>query len=568
MTLLALSLAWLAGVAAAARYGWDAWPLVPAAAVGGALLVARRPRSAAALPAVLLPLLLLAGLWRYQASLPSPASDDVARFNHGPPVSFRGVVEDEPELRDTSQRFRLRVQAIREGEAWRPASGAVLVTAGLFPRYRYGDLLELHGELQTPPRFSRFDYRDYLARRGVRALAAYPSIRVLDRGRGNPLREPLAAAREALGRSLARALPEPEASLARGIVLGQRSALPPWLEADLARTGTSHIVAVSGFNVTLVAGLTLGLLAPAVGRRRAVLAALLAVAAYTLLTGATPSVVRAAVMAALVLLAALAGRQSSAPVALAFAAALMTAADPGLIRDVGFQLSVAATAGLVLLAPPLAGLLWRLLGREEPAARTGLLRAPVEVAATTAAAYLATAPIAAVTFGSLSLVALAANLLVVPAFSAAFVLACLAALAGLAGLDAALLPGLAAWAPLHYTVEAVHRLARLPGAAVGLPPLSLSHAAALYTAAGLVWLTLRRGRAADRLAALAAHVRRLLPPARLLGPAAAAALLVPAAWAAWGLLDRPEPALRVTFLDVGQGDAVLVRTPDGGTVLV
>jgi competence protein ComEC len=120
--------------------------------------------------------------------------------------------------------------------------------------YKYGDLLEVAGRLETPPSFPDFDYRQYLARRGISSIVTYPRVDFVASGQGNDLMEGVHSLRRGLSLSLQGALPEPEASLAQGILLGTRSALPSDLNDALNATGTSHIIALSGYNVMLLAG--------------------------------------------------------------------------------------------------------------------------------------------------------------------------------------------------------------------------------------------------------------------------------------------------------------------------
>lgn len=165
---------------------------------------------------------------------------------------------DEPDVRGRSQRVRLSAREVfdpsaplRAGDGgWQPISGGVLLRRGLFPRRHYGDLLELEGELETPPSFPDFDYRDYLARQGIVSLIAYPEVvETIATGQGDPALAALHSVRGRLGDALARALPEPQAALAQGIFLGQRSAIPAELTDDLNSTGTSHLIAISGHNL-------------------------------------------------------------------------------------------------------------------------------------------------------------------------------------------------------------------------------------------------------------------------------------------------------------------------------
>src|SRR5690606_27775648 len=207
----------------------------------------------------------------------------------------------------------------------------------------------------------------------------------------------------ALGRALERALPEPEAALARGILLGLRDGIPEDVNEAFNASGTSHLIAISGYNVMLVAGAVVGALAPIAGRQRATVLAMGVVGAYAAFVGGEPPVLRATLMALVMLGATLAGRPGSALTAVTLAGAVLVAWRPLNVLDVSFQLSFAATLGIVLLAEPLRRWLVGVLAAGLPGAVAQVLAAHVSV---TSAASLAVLPIIASTFGRLSLVSL------------------------------------------------------------------------------------------------------------------------------------------------------------------
>ncbi|MDP2949327.1 MAG: ComEC/Rec2 family competence protein, partial [Chloroflexota bacterium] len=482
-----LALCWLLGMGAAALAGGNPWAVAASAVLAFVPpLLSRRSRLAllwAALGAVLL----VGGAWLYQSSLPSAEPQGIARYNDGPALRFRALVSGEPDERGSSLRLRLSARQVLSPEAnpplagasaeggsasggdgrWQETSGGILMRSGLFPRYQYGDLLEIEGKLETPPEFEDFNYRDYLARQGVGSLIAYPKTFLIASDQGNPVRAWIYDLRDELASALEDALPQPEASLAQGILLGRRTSLPPDLSQDLSDTNTSHLVAVSGYNVTLVAGLFIGALAWLIGRRPAAWLALLAIIAYSLLVGGQASVQRAAVMGGLYVVATALGRQSSALQGLALAGAGMTAYDPLLVKDISFQLSFASTLGLVVFSPALRARIEEAL----PASGggpdlAGPLRGAIELLAVTVAAIAFTLPITAVNFHSISLVAIPANLLTVPAFPLIMISAALTAIGGL--ITPALGPflGWLTWPAVAYLVRVVRLLADLPFASV------------------------------------------------------------------------------------------------------
>lgn len=568
-----MTLAWyagalLGGIAASATFGDGAWPLVAALAAGAAAHAVARRGGMAAVHALALPPLLAGGIALEGRAHAAPPADDVAWFNDGPAMRVRGVVRDDPDLRDTSQQVAVSVRAVQVGGAWARASGGVLVRLPSLPRHRAGDVLELEGDLETPPSLDGFDYASYLERRGIRSVMQFPEARTIGREDLPPWRDAVLRVRRDLSRGLALALPEPQASLAQGVLLGQRSALAPETVDALNTSNTSHLVVVSGSNVVLVSTYTTMALAWIAGRRRAMLLSIAAVLGYATLVGFSPPVARAVVMGILLVIASASGRRTSGITSILAAAAVMAALDPRIVRDVSFQLSFAATAGIVYFAAPLRQWLisaaaW-LLRRDEVPRPLGLFVA--DPASVTLAAVVATAPLMALHFGRLSLVALPANMLIVPAFTAVLGASLLAAVGGLLpGMH--VLAGAPAYALLSYWLAVARWFAELPAASATIAGYSTAWAIASYATIGAIAVALLpRG-----MRAPSAHLgqsrpvawRRVARVGMYAAPVAAVAFSV--GFVAWPA--RPT-RLEVTVLDVGQGDAILIETPSGANVLV
>jgi competence protein ComEC len=390
--------------------------------------------------------------------------------------------------------------------------------------------------------------------------------------------------------ALAAGMPPRETQLARGFVLGDDAGVDPQTVSDFRRAGLSHLLAVSGENVALLGLLALPLLAVfGLPLRARLLWVLGSIAVYVPLTGAGPSIQRAGVMGALSLLATLAGRRSSRLYALFVAALATIAIDPGVAADVGWQLSFAAVLGILALASPLAG---ALATRLELGAGAG--RGLTDGLALTTAATLATAPLIAFHFGELSTVGLVANLLAMPAVAPAMWLGMLASATGqVPGFPVAAVDALAA--PLYAYIAQVAAWCGRPAWAsvavrLGIGGLAASYAAMVLGAVGLPWLLRRRRLARVRARRRpAAPLRSRVPAARVDGPIArlldgssghrgggrvlavvAALALATFAWAGAGEGTGPGPArgLRVSILDVGQGDAILLQPGGADPVLV
>ena len=284
--------------------------------------------------------------------------------------------------------------------------------------------------------------------------------------------------------ALGRGMPPREAALARGFVLGEDEEVDPATTEDFRRAGLSHLLAVSGQNVALLALLAMPLLAVlGMPLRTRLLWVLGLIAVYVPLAGAGPSIQRAGIMGGLSVLATLSGRRASRLYGLAFAAVVLLALEPGIAADVGWQLSFAAVLGILLLATPLRRAILARIGKH------GWRRALADGAAMTIAATLATAPLIVFHFEELSTTTLAANLLALPAVAPAMWLGMLAAAAGqvpglpveaLNALDAPLLAYIAqvaawcgrpSWASLHVQLGLGGLAASyvlLAGAAIGV----------------------------------------------------------------------------------------------------
>jgi competence protein ComEC len=378
--------------------------------------------------------------------------------------------------------------------------------------------------------------------------------------------------RERAEDGLGRGMPAREAELARGFVLGQDDEIDPVTKEDFRRAGLSHLLAVSGQNVTLLALLALPLLAAlGIPLRERLVWILALIAIYVPLAGAGPSIQRAGVMGAVGVVATLAGRRASRLYALLVALGVTLAVDPGVAADIGWQLSFAAVTGIFLLAAPL---------REAIAARLGpggLRRTLAEGAAVTIAATLATAPLIAFHFETLSTTTLFANLLAMPAVAPAMWL-------GMATAGAAQVPGFPLEAPnavnallLAYIAQVAAWCGRPDWAELdvhlGGTGLLGTYLALAGTLAAAARLARRRRLAVLRQAAAGPKSRVRLDLSvrqRLLLVAACGLVVVGLGWVATG---RPGPAtpvsgLRIEVLDVGQGDAILLRPAGAAAVLV
>jgi competence protein ComEC len=446
-----------------------------------------------------------------------------------------------------------------------PAGGTLFVVASAIdrPDARRGDLVRLRAEIRSMPVRSNPALPSRQSDDGVvfATLARPGSLTRLEAARAGPV-QAFDTAREHLSRFWISAIGPREAGLARALTLGDDAALDHGLREHFRRTGTAHLLAVSGMNLGLVVLVVYGALRAALLRARrlservdvgriAAAASIPAVLAFTLLTGFEPPVARACVMAVMLLAARALGRRGAAPEAVALAGAGLAAHDPAVLLDPGFQLSFAAVLGLMVPSrSPDGDDVRRVAAGDTSAARrlcSRVLLALRSLGAATLAASAATTPLVLHHFGSFSLVTLPANLVAVP-YSSFVLMPYLLAVTVLAGMA----PG-AAHLLAQPAGPLVAALDRFLGALASLP--CTIDAPSPATAAALVLLSL----------ATLLWLRRLRRPAAL--ACAGATLLLAVALVA----DEPpfpEGRLTVDFLDVGQGDATLITFPGGAHWLV
>ncbi|GAB4437016.1 MAG: DNA internalization-related competence protein ComEC/Rec2 [Anaerolineae bacterium] len=560
-----MGLAWILGIALA-RWLQLPWPVILLLAVPGVAALLLYKHSPNIKIAAVLALALTAGAFRLSFFQPVFTPEHIAFYNDAPqPAKITGVVADEPDVRDTYTNLRLRAETIRRGDATQPVDGLLLVRAPRYPAYHYGDRLTVIGRLETPPEFEDFSYKDYLARFGIHAMIRRPHLELADSGQGNPFWAAMYAFKGRAAESINRILVEPHAALLNGILLGIETGIPRALYEDFNLTGTSHIIVISGSNISLVAGLLLLLGTRAVGHRYAPPLAIIGIVLYTLLVGADAAVSRAAVMGLVFVLATWVGRPGLALNSLFASAVVLTLLNPLILWDVGFQLSFMATLGLIVLVPPLEQATFGLLQRRLRTEQLGLAMALLsELLIITLAAQIITGPLIVYHFGRLSLVSLLSNLLILPAQPPIMIVGGLAALAGMLWTPLGQALGWLVWLPLAWSVWIVEQTARLPLASLDLGqfPLWLMLLAYAAIAAGIWWLKqpqlAAENRPHFRLPELGSATTRLW-----VGGAGLTMLLM---WLAVAAL--PDGRLHVAFLDVGQGDAILLTLPDGRQMLI
>ncbi len=419
-----------------------------------------------------------------------------------------------------------------------------------------GSEIAAEGRLETPEPWRAA----YLRRQGI--AMTLRTDRVESRtGRRGGLTGWIDRVRERAEQALGRGMPEREAALARGFVLGEDDRIDRRTRDDFRRSNLTHLLAVSGENVILLCVLAWPLLALlGMTLRARLVGALCLIAIYVPVTGAGPSIQRAGVMGAAGLIAALADRPRSRWYAVLLAAAITLAVNPLADGDVGWQLSFAAVVGIMLWAKRLAGTL------AGAADHRSARRALAEAIAVTASATVATAPLMAEAFDQFSPAALPANVIAAPAVAPAMWLGMLTGIAGQLPLVPVEPLNWVDSLCLAYIAQVAHWLAAPNWALLTVHLRSPWAVAAAYAALLVAMELLLRRLSLRRGGGLGRPSLRLVVPAAVMGVAALALL-------AWPFHRHqgppPRPAdLVVRVLDVGQGDSILLDPPDGDPVLV
>ena len=507
-------------------------------------------------------LFLFLGAARYQATIPQPDVRQIDWFNDRKyDLLVTGTLVDPPDYRDRYTNLRLRVQAIDNGAKHFDAGGLLLARVAPNQTYQYGQNLRLRGRLQTPPENEDFSYRDYLARQNVRSYMPVAEVTILPGSSANLVLAAIYDLKSKLLDNVYRVFVDPEASLLAGILLGVDSGLPQPLQQAFKNTGTAHIIAISGFNIAIIAGIFILLFRRLLGPRRGAIAAVIGIVFYTFLVGADPSVVRAAIMGTLSIFAVQVGRRQTGLNTLAFVGALMAAWNPYYLWDVGFQLSFFATLGLILYGGPLQSGTEKFLSRYLPPTHaTRATEVLAELVLLTFAAQLTTLPIMAYHFQQVSLISFVANPLILPAQPAVMVLGGLAVLVSTVLLPLGRILALIAWPLTAYTIRMVELFDSVPHGVLYLGGSSLLFVVGFYVV--LFGLTFAGARLRDYYNSLRQRFSFITASLVLLALFVCTLLV-------WRLESiRPDGKLHITFLNVGSADAILIQTPAGHNVLI
>ncbi|MEA3464070.1 MAG: ComEC/Rec2 family competence protein [Patescibacteria group bacterium] len=423
-------------------------------------------------------LFLFLGIWRYAIGLPANTPDKIWYYN-GQTVTVVGVVSNEPDIRQTNQKLEIEAHSVGAhcNAPLRNTEGKILATTNLYPSYNYGDELKIVCELQAPKKFSGFAYDRYLARYDIYSVCYYPLLRPL--GYGEQANTTQIGAGEEEGLSfiaLAKkkfykkifnyknklrgiidyGLSEPEASLARAIILGDKKGIPDDLREKFSQAGISHIAAISGMHISILAVLMMSLLLGiGLPRKKAFWLASLFLLFYIILIGLPASAMRAGLMGFLVLWAMNLGRLNKLTNSLVLAAVVLLLINPRLLRDdIGFQLSFLAVSGIAYCYPLFNDWFDKL--------KIPKLKGARDIFNVTIAAQVFTLPIIALNFFQVSIVSPISNLLVLWTLPILMIVSLVALLLSLIFVDFVFVFFLPAWLLLKYIVVVADWLTKLP----------------------------------------------------------------------------------------------------------
>jgi len=366
-------------------------------------------------------LFLFLAFWRYSISIPINSPEKIWHYN-GQEITFQGVVNKEPDVRQDNQKLEIKVNNVEmKNFPFLQVEGKVLVTTSLYPKYNYGDNLIITCNLQAPEKFNGFSYDRYLARYDIYSVCYYGKIEILNTLQIPPPPIQLAGKRgiiinfykkiylfkDKLREKIDYGMSEPEASLTKAIILGDKKQIPDDLREKFSQVGLSHIVAISGMHISIIAGiLMLFLLQIGLSRRKSFYFASIFLFIYIVIIGFPASAIRAGIMGFLVLLALNMGRLNKLTNSLCLTAVILLLVNPKLlIDDIGFQLSFLAVLGIGLVYPILDNLFEKFKIPKLYGAR--------DIINITISAQVFTLPLIAMNFNQISLVVIFSNLLII-----------------------------------------------------------------------------------------------------------------------------------------------------------
>ena len=566
MLLLWISLSFLAGTVLASILTLPTWAWILISAAFLLLFLFLRSLSSR-LPFILHPspfifiIALFLGSAYYQFRQPNIDAFHIAFYNdRNYDVLITGSLAESPDYRDTYTNLKLNVEAVDTGSGDMPVSGFILVRIPKNQVYEYGQRLRVRGQLKTPPEDEEFSYRDYLARDGIHSYISTSEITELPGRSGSIITAQVYKLKSKLLEKTYRLYQDPEASLFAGILFGVDTGLPRKLQDAFKNTGTAHIIAISGFNIAIIAGIFFSIFKYLTNERLGAWIAIVGIFMYAFLVGGDAAVMRAAFMGSIALFARQLGRRNMGLNALMLVALIMVLINPLVLWDVGFQLSFFATLGLILYAEPFSNFTSNLIAKiskHDTSTFTSFINENVIL---TLAAQLTTIPIMAYHFKRISLISFIANPFILPVQPAVMVVGGLAVFTSLIIQPVGQLIAWVAWPFAAYTIHIVEFFDRVPNGTIFLGDSSIWLVFSFYIA--LLTLTFNWSWIKDRFNALAGSLRAVALTLAFVSMFICMVVLWRSASTAG------DGQFHITFLEVGSADAILIQTPEGRNILI
>jgi len=421
------------------------------------------------------------GIWRFQTADLNFQNNGLKEYmGREEKIVILGVIDEEPKIGQKSIGITLKAERLTYSNKDITISGRVLINISRYPEYRYGDKIKAKGLLEIPSEnIDGFNYKNYLKKEGIYSIMNWPETELIGEGFGNPFVKILFSFKNKFEEGSRRFISLPQEGILEALVFGDETNISKDLKEKLNLSGTRHITAVSGMNITIIASLILSfVLSMGLWRKQAFYITLFLLILYILMVGASASAVRAGIMAFLFLLAQHLGRAASAGRAIVFSASLMLFQNPFLFfSDVGFQLSFLAILGIVYLQPIFSNWLLKI-----PDFRFFPLKSTLIA---TLSAQVFTMPILIYNFGYISLTSPFTNILIVPFLAPVTILAFLFGLSSFLFLPLALVLFWPVWLFLTYIVDVVDYFSKIPFASVSFENISSAWLIILYLLIGI-----------------------------------------------------------------------------------
>ena len=560
MLLIGISCAWILGIWIGSLFNIPAVLITSTILPIPFLLIFKRQRKNLAL-LILSLLFFFAGTWL--SPIMNNNNNSIAAYNSLSKVEFSGIVSQPPENKNNQYQIVISVKSING----HPVQGKAIYNDYSISALKYGDVIKGQGLFQDPPIFTEFNYRSYLAGEGIYSILKDLNYSITERNAGSPFMDFIFNLREQLSDSLARVLPEPQASLCQGIVLGVRNNISQDFNYDLSVTGTTHLLAISGQNLTIIAGLLLSLGLFFFGRRYYIYVwlTLIIIWFYSVLTGLQAPVIRSAIMASIFLLAEILGRQKYSFPALMFSAGIMAALSPNVLGNLSFQLSFMAMTGLIFITP-----IFTNLGRKAVYAGLGeeglgskVFTTVTDSFSVSLGAVIAVWPIIAFNFNIVSFIGPLTTFLMSPALTPIILFGTLTAFIGLFSPPISQVIGWITWLFLSYMILVATIFAALPGIYIKNKPFNIIFVW-LYYSLYLLFIS-------TKSLFKQANIKKVLVTLMYWGDSLGERISIKAIWIIPPLLivamltllaavTMPDHNLQVSFLNVGEGDSILIQS--------